>query len=85
VAIDDEELASLALAADLDEPVPPDAVALSLVGPSAGPALSAWYMPAVTAAHTSGWCRPVVIGIVVTLLALEALGLCSVFGQVVVG
>ncbi len=42
-------------------------------------------MPAASASRVSGWRTPVVVTLVVTLLVLEALGLCSVFGQVVAG
>jgi hypothetical protein len=42
-------------------------------------------MPAATSFGLRGWKRPVLLGVVVTLVVLEALGLCSVFGQVVVG
>lgn len=53
--------------------------------PAPAAALPAWYMPAVTLRHSSGAKRALVVSIVVTLVVLEALGLCSVFGQVVIG
>ncbi len=82
---DDEELASLALAAEPLSVPDAGAVPIDTVLRSPGTTLSAWYMPAVTATRLSGWRRPVLLGLVVTLVALEALGLCSVFGQVVIG
>lgn len=81
---DDDELAALALASDPNPELGPDAVPLTLFGVDAT-SLSSWYMPVVAIRRADGWRKPVVFGIVVALLALEALGLCSVFGQVVVG
>ncbi len=85
--ITDAELEELALASDLEAPIPDDAVPieLALLSRAAPTGLASWYMPAVISARSSGWRRPVVIGIVGTLVVLEALGLCSVFGQVVIG
>lgn len=83
--ISDDELAELALSADPEPFLGPDAVPLRLgVAPGAA-TLSSWYMPAVVVQRASGWRRPVLVGIVATLVVLEALGLCSVFGQVVIG
>lgn len=83
--LSDDELAELALAAPLDTPVPADAVPLVLSSGNAPSGLPAWYMPAVALRHSSGTKRAIVVAIVATLLVLEALGLCSVFGQVVIG
>lgn len=81
--VTDDELAELALADACDDQVPEDAVPLRL-GDHDG-LLAPWYMPAVGTTRVSGWRTPVVLTIVLTLVVLEALGLCSVFGQVVVG
>ncbi|HUY31105.1 MAG TPA: hypothetical protein VMV02_08960 [Acidimicrobiales bacterium] len=80
----DAELTELALAAEPDGRIDPDAVPLVL-GDEGGGLLASWYMPPATVARVSGWKAPVVVTLVVTLVVLEALGLCSVFGQVVVG
>jgi hypothetical protein len=79
------QLAELALSAGLDAPIDPDAVPLQLSPTVAGTHLPAWYMPAVAIRHSTGTKRAVIVSIVVALLVLEALGLCSVFGQVVIG
>lgn len=85
VDVTDEELTAQALAAETDAPLDADAVPLwPPQAPGAG-MLGAWYMPPARTRHLYGWRRPVVIAIVTTLVLLEALGLCSVFGQVVVG
>lgn len=46
--------------------------------------LPSWYMPALRG-RLFGWRAGVVVVIVATLLTLEILGLCSAFGQVVIG
>jgi len=84
VRISDAELAELALAASDDGQIDADAVPLA-IGGGYGGFLGSWYMPPVTATRVSGWRTPILLTIVVTLVVLEALGLCSVFGQVVVG
>ncbi|MCU1492956.1 MAG: hypothetical protein JWO62_720 [Acidimicrobiaceae bacterium] len=81
----DDELTALALAAEPDPVVEPDAVPIALGPRFSSSMLGAWYMPAVAMHRSSGWRRPVVVALVATLVVLEALGLCSVFGQVVVG
>jgi len=83
--ISDEELEALALAADPNETAGIDAVPFFATPAYGAHLLSSWYMPAVAMRRSSGWHKPVVIAIVATLVVLEALGLCSVFGQVVVG
>jgi len=84
----DDELADLALAADPDAPLPDDAVSLWDVAPhEGGDLLPEWYMPAPSAGTPSfrGWRRWLILLIVVTFVALEAYGLCSTYGQVVLG
>ena len=83
--IGDDELTALALAADPREDLSEGAVPISFVLGEATGTLSSWYMPTVAATRVAGWKRPLVVAIVVTLVTLEALGLCSVFGQVVIG
>jgi len=78
--ITDEELAALALAADIDRPLDPDAVPLSVyLSQHPGP-LPDWYMPgAMTYAHRWRW--PVVIPVVSALLLIASFGLCATYGQ----
>ena len=82
----DAELTALALAADPDEPLDPEAIPLSeYLGQEPG-LLPQWYMPmAMARCGANRWRAPVVLGIVLAFVVLEALGLCSAFGQVVVG
>ena len=84
--ITDEELAGLALAADPEPPVPDDAVALwELVGGDE-PLVSSWYMPAPAGRlRLTGWHRNVVIFLVAVFVVIEAVGLCSAYGAVVIG
>ena len=84
-ALSDAELEELALAGELDAPLAADAVPLSLLSNSTAACLPSWYMPPVGMHRFSRWRTVVVVSIVATLVALEALGLCSVFGQVVIG
>ncbi len=80
----DEQLTELALAATAESPLPPDARPFLPSG-AASALLPSWYMPAVATRRATPAQRAVVVSIVVALLVLEALGLCSVFGQVVIG
>ena len=77
----DDELTALALAADPDEPLSPDAVPLSLYPSQFAGALPNWYMPSVTARATRGWRFPVVLMIVAAFLLIDAFGLCITYGQ----
>ena len=84
-AINDDELTALALAADPDTPLPPDAVSFwDLEAPEAS-LLPAWYMPAPMAGRRrlTGWPRRVAWLIVVTFVLIEAYGLCSTYGSIV--
>jgi hypothetical protein len=79
----DDELAELALAADPDQKPDPDAVAMSdYMGESYGP-LPDWYMPAPRVRGQSPLRTAIVLSIVVSLLLIEALGLCVTYGQLV--
>ena len=78
-SIADDELTALALAADPDQQVDPDAVPMSLGGMAAG-LLPEWYMPAPMA-HGGGRARRLVLGgIVVLLVAINCAGLCVTYG-----
>lgn len=80
----DEDLTALALA-DAETPLGADAVPLIAQPRSALGAFGSWYMPPPDVSRLEGWRKSIVIAVVVTLVVIEALGLCSVFGQVVVG
>ena len=74
----DEELTALALACDLDAPIPDDAVALSpLVGVSP---LPGWYMPAAVIRSSAAWHRPLIISVIAAFCIVDAFGLCSTYG-----
>jgi hypothetical protein len=85
----DDELAALALAADPDQPLDPEAVPLStylsqLPGLSPLPGLlPAWYMAPATASSGSKWRASVIVAIILAFVLIEAWGLCSTYGQVV--
>jgi hypothetical protein len=81
----DAELTALALAADPDVPLDEDAVPLTSYGDQSGGGLPEWYMPAVTARRGRRGRTAVVLAIVVAFLVIEAVGLCSTYGQLVVG
>ncbi len=84
--LSDEQLTDLALAADPGLPVDEDAVPLAVylghLG-QVGGLLPQWYMPTPMARSTKGWRIPVVLVIVAAFVAIEALGLCNTFGQLV--
>jgi hypothetical protein len=81
--ITDEELTALALAADRDAPLDPDAVPLGVyLSQRPGP-LPDWYMPMATT-RVRQWRWPVVMMVVSALLLIAASGLCVTYGQIVV-
>jgi hypothetical protein len=84
--LSDEELAALALAADPDTPVDDDAVCLwELTGSGTDDLLPEWYMPSPARGlgRLRGWRRWVILLIIASFLAIEAYGLCSTYGRVV--
>ena len=88
-AFTDEELTALALAADPDAPVDPDAMSLfDAVSEDAegdrGGLLPGWYMPAIASGlrPLDGWKRRVVWLIIASFLLINAYGLCSTYGHV---
>jgi hypothetical protein len=83
--IDDEELTRLALSADADAPLAPDAVPISSYLAELPALLPEWYMPGITAGRSGRWRGMVILGIVGALLFIEALGLCSTFGSLSFG
>lgn len=79
--ISDEELTALALAADPDQPLAPDAVPLSdYLADTFGP-LPEWYMAPVMARHSGRRRQAVILSVVGAFLLIEAFGLCSTYGQ----
>jgi hypothetical protein len=79
--LDDAELSALALQADPDAPIAEDAVPLSVYLASAPGPLPGWYMPAAIARPGNPWRLAVVVGLVVVFVTIEAMGLCSTYGQ----
>jgi hypothetical protein len=80
-AISDDELTALALAADPDLPLEPDAVPLSEYLSSPVGLLPEWYMAPATARHIRLGPRIVVLAVIGVFLVIEAVGLCSTYGQ----
>jgi hypothetical protein len=78
--ITDEELEALALAADPDAPLDPDAVPFD---PNAGDAmlLPSWYMPMPRRVRRSTRARVLVGLIVLAILVVNAVGLCVTYGH----
>ena len=82
--LSDEELTELALGADPDAPLDAAAVPLESELSSGAGLLPSWYMPAVAIGRAHRYWKVVVIVLVTALLAIEAAGLCSTYGQLVV-
>jgi hypothetical protein len=81
----EEELTTLAMAADPDAPLSDDAIPLSLhLAKFAGAALPEWYMAPATSGSGRRWRTPVVVAIVFAFVLIEALGLCNTFGQLTI-
>jgi hypothetical protein len=83
--ITDEELTALALAADPDGPLDPDAVPLSSYLAQVPGLLPSWYMAPAMASCRSGsrWRTGIIVAIILAFVMIEAWGLCSTYGQVV--
>ena len=79
--ITDDELTALALSADPSEPLDPDAVPIQAYLASEAP-LPEWYMAPVMARHSARWQRLVILAIIGAFVLIEAVGLCSTYGQV---
>jgi hypothetical protein len=79
--LSDGELEALALAADPDEGISPDAVPIGVyLATEVGP-LPDWYMPAVTARNGGRRRRVVILALIGAFVLIEAFGLCSTYGQ----
>ena len=84
--ITDEELTTLALAADPDRPLDPDAVPIAEYLAQGPGLLPTWYMAAVTArAGANRWRTVIILAVVAAFLTIEAFGLCSTYGQLSLG
>jgi hypothetical protein len=79
------ELTELALAADPDAPVDVDAVPVAVYLAQTSGLLPEWYMPAPMLRRATGWRVPVMLAVIGAFVFIEALGLCSTFGQLVPG
>lgn len=78
--VTDEELAALAMLADPDQPLGPDAVPFSSSAGEADGLLPDWYMPTAARPVRGPMRRMAVGGVVVALLALNCAGLCVTSG-----
>ena len=81
VAITDEELTALALAADPHEALDDDAVPLSSLHMEYPELLPSWYMPAPGGFTRTPRRVAVVVLIIVALMAVNAVGLCVTSGH----
>lgn len=81
--VSDDELIALALADDPDRGVAPDAVPLEIYSAGSSLDLPMSYMPPVMARAAGGWRVPVVFTLVLSLLVIEAFGLCITYGILV--
>ena len=84
LAVSDDELTALALAADPDPALADDAESLAdVLGADAPRLLPEWYMPAPMggAAPLRGWRRRVVLTVIASFLTITAAGLCNTYGQ----
>jgi hypothetical protein len=79
------ELTELALAGDPDAPLDDDAVPMADYLGRAPGLLPEWYMPTPMVRRATRWRVPVVVAMIAAFLVIEAMGLCTVFGQLVVG
>jgi hypothetical protein len=77
--LSEDELAELALAADPNAPLAPDAVPW-IGGASSSIPLPAWYMPPAVAVRHGKGTRAVVAGIIFGFLVIDACGLCITSG-----
>ena len=80
----DEELTTLALDADPDAPLSEDAVPFDFRSDADVNLLPSWYMPPVVVGVSRRWWRPLVLLLVLSFLFIEAAGLCSSYGPLVI-
>jgi hypothetical protein len=79
--ITDQELTELALAADPNEPLPEDAIAIGTYLSQIPSPLPLWYMPPVMRSGSGRrWKTPVVLAVVSAFALIDAMGLCNTYG-----
>jgi hypothetical protein len=83
--ISDADLTMLALAADPDLPLDPEAVPLAVYLAQAPGTLPEWYMAPAMARSGNRWRALVVLSIVGAFIFIEALGFCSAYGPLHLG
>ena len=76
----DDELTVLALAADRDAPLAPDAVAWEGAALHRAGLLPDWYMPTPLASRRGRWPRTVVLIVIIGFLVIDGFGLCITSG-----
>jgi hypothetical protein len=81
----DEELAREALAADPDQPLPADAVALRDERDAGPELLPEWYMPRPAHGRVTPVRRVVGIALVAAALVVNGLGFCLTYGHLTAG
>jgi hypothetical protein len=81
--VTEPELVSLALADDPEREVSPDAVPLPLHPGLFSFGLPSSYMPPVAARSVRGWRVPAALTVVISLLLIEAFGMCITYGILV--
>jgi hypothetical protein len=79
--ISDAELEALALAADPDMPIDPDAVPMDVWLADSVDLLPGWYMAPVSARRVRRAPLVLLLLVIATFVAIEAVGLCSTYGQ----
>ena len=79
-AISDEELTALALAADPDQALDPDAVPFVPGDAALAGLLPAWYMPVTAGARRRGARRWVLGAMAIGFVAISACGMCVTNG-----
>jgi hypothetical protein len=83
--LSEDELTELAMAADPTAPIAEDAIPIGSYLAGVPSLLPTWYMPGAMARSGKGWRVPVVLAIVAAFVIIEAFGLCSTYGQIVIG
>jgi hypothetical protein len=76
----DEELTTLALAADPHAPLPEGAVPIGVHLAQFGASLPFWYMPPAVRQGGRRWKAPFVIAVVSAFLLIDLMGLCNTYG-----
>lgn len=80
--LSDAELTALALAADVDAPLGPDAVPIDQYLGCQPALLPLWYMAPVARRRLGRFGRFVVLAVIGAFILIEAFGLCSTYGQI---